>query len=88
MAEEQPYRLPERNLKNKKVFIVTDPFMVKSGTIEKLTNNLTVITEVFVFSEIVPDPPIELVVSGIEMLKDFNPDVVIALGGGTCYRCN
>ena len=71
-----------RELKNKKVFIVTDPFMVKSGTIEKLTNNLTS-SEVFVFSEIVPDPPIELVVSGIEMLKDFNPDVVIALGGGS-----
>ena len=29
------------------------------------------------------NPPIELVVSGIEMLKDFNPDVVIALGGGS-----
>ena len=49
-----------KELKNKKVFIVTDPFMVKSGTIEKLTNNLTS-SEVFVFSEIVPDPPIELV---------------------------
>ena len=71
-----------KELKNKKVFIVTDPFMVKSGTIEKLTNNLKS-SEVFVFSEIVPDPPIELVVSGIEMLKDFNPDVVIALGGGS-----
>ncbi|HHD2753575.1 TPA: 1-propanol dehydrogenase PduQ [Clostridium perfringens] len=71
-----------KELKNKKVFIVTDPFMVKSGTIEKLTNNLKE-SEVCVFSEIVPDPPIELVVSGIEMLKEFNPDVVIALGGGS-----
>ncbi|MDZ4992385.1 iron-containing alcohol dehydrogenase [Clostridium perfringens] len=71
-----------KELKNKKVFIVTDPFMVKSGTIEKLTNNLKE-SEVCVFSEIVPDPPIELVVSGIEMLKEFNPDIVIALGGGS-----
>lgn len=71
-----------KELKNKKVFIVTDPFMVKSGTIEKLNNNLKE-SEVCVFSEIVPDPPIELVVSGIEMLKEFNPDVVIALGGGS-----
>lgn len=69
-------------LKNKKVFIVTDPFMVKSGTIKNLTDNLTA-SEVCIFSEIVPDPPIELVVSGIEMLKEFNPDVVIALGGGS-----
>lgn len=71
-----------KKFKNKKVFIVTDPFMVKSGTIEKLNNNLKE-SEVCVFSEIVPDPPIELVVSGIEMLKEFNPDVVIALGGGS-----
>ena len=71
-----------KKLKNKKVFIVTDPFMVKSGTIEKLTCNLEE-AEVSVFSEIVPDPPIELVVSGIEKLKDFSPDVVVALGGGS-----
>ena len=71
-----------KNLKGEKVFIVTDPFMVKSGTITKLEERLKE-SEVFVFSEIVPDPPIELVVSGIEMLKEFNPKVVIALGGGS-----
>ena len=44
--------LEHQRLKNKKVFIVTDPFMVETGALEKLTNNLTS-SEVFVFSGIV-----------------------------------
>ena len=35
------------------------------------------------FSEIVPDPPIELVVRGIEEISKFNPGVLVALGGGS-----
>ncbi len=67
---------------NKKVFIVTDPFMVKSGMIENITQKLTK-AQVTVFSEIVPDPPIELIVDGIGELQKANPDVLIALGGGS-----
>ena len=69
-------------LKGKKVFIVTDPFMVKSGTITKITDELQQSTYT-VFSEIVPDPPIELVVAGIEAIGKFSPDAIVALGGGS-----
>ncbi|MGL5354915.1 MAG: 1-propanol dehydrogenase PduQ, partial [Clostridium sp.] len=64
------------------VFVITDPFMVKSGTINKITEKLTG-SQVTIFSEIVPDPPIELVVTGIEELKKVMPEVIIALGGGS-----
>lgn len=67
---------------SKNVLIITDPFMVKSGTINKITDKL-VSASVTVFSEIVPDPPIELVVKGIEELNKVNPDVIVALGGGS-----
>lgn len=67
---------------NKKVFIVTDPFMVSSGMIDKITEKLKS-AEVTVFSEIVPDPPIELVVRGIEEIQKAEPEVLIALGGGS-----
>lgn len=67
---------------NKKVFIVTDPFMVKSGMIENITKKLTG-AEITIFSEIVPDPPIELIVEGIGELQKAKPDVLIALGGGS-----
>lgn len=71
-----------KEIKSKRVFIVTDPFMVKSGAIDKVTEMLQDV-EYTVFSEIVPDPPIELVVRGIEEISKFNPGVLIALGGGS-----
>ncbi|NMS89362.1 iron-containing alcohol dehydrogenase [Clostridioides difficile] len=71
-----------QELKNKNVLIITDPFMVKSKTIDKITCNL-INSTYQVFEEIVPDPPIEIVVSGIETFKSINPDVIIALGGGS-----
>jgi 1-propanol dehydrogenase len=68
----------------RKVFIVTDPFMIKSGAIDKITNEvLKGGAKYQVFSDIVPDPPIETVVKGIEAMIKYNPEVVIALGGGS-----
>ncbi len=71
-----------QSLKNKKILIITDPFMVKSGSINNVLDNLTN-CEYEVFSDIVPDPPIETIVNGIQVFDKTNPDVVIALGGGS-----
>lgn len=71
-----------KEIQGKKVLVITDPFMVKSGTINKIIDKITS-SQVHVFSEIVPDPPIELVVKGIEELSKVMPDVLIALGGGS-----
>ena len=71
-----------KEINGKRVFVVTDPFMVKSGTIDKITSRLEG-KEYMVFSEIVPDPPIELVVNGISEIGKFKPDTVVALGGGS-----
>ncbi len=67
---------------NKKTFIVTDPFMVKSGMINKVTEKLKN-ADVTIFSDIVPDPPIELIVQGIEEVQKAKPEVLVALGGGS-----
>ncbi|MBU5591901.1 iron-containing alcohol dehydrogenase [Clostridium sp. MSJ-4] len=73
-----------RKLDCKRVFIVTDPFMVTSGTINKVTENLEAANiEFAIFSDIVPDPPLEIVSKGIKKMDEFNPEAVIALGGGS-----
>lgn len=73
-----------RQLDCHKAFIVTDPFMVKSGVIDKITDEISKgNVEYLVFSDIVPDPSIDIVVKGIEVMMKFNPEVVIALGGGS-----
>ncbi|GAA0182837.1 1-propanol dehydrogenase PduQ [Clostridium sediminicola] len=71
-------------LKCDKVLIVTDPFMMKAGFIEKVTEQLKKADINFeVFSDIVPDPPLEVIVEGIKALEKANPDIIIALGGGS-----
>lgn len=70
------------SLKGKRVFIVTDPFMVKSGMINKITERLQD-GNYEVFSEVVPDPPMELVTKGVEAVLGFKPNTMIALGGGS-----
>lgn len=71
-------------IKNKKVCIVTDPFMIKSGLLDKITNILeTNGIEFEIFSDIVPDPPVETVAAGVNKMQSFEPEVVIALGGGS-----
>ncbi|MEG2288867.1 MAG: 1-propanol dehydrogenase PduQ [Clostridium sp.] len=67
---------------NRKIFIVTDPFMVKSGMINNVTDRLKN-ADITIFSDIVPDPPIEIIVKGIEELQKVKPEVLIALGGGS-----
>lgn len=69
--------------RNQRIFIVTDPFMVKSGMINMLFERLHESNEQYIFSNIVPDPPIEIVTEGVEALSAFQADRMIAIGGGS-----
>jgi len=68
----------------KRPFIITDQFMVDSGTVQKLLDPLDAAGLTYeVFSDTVPDPTIKSINVGVEQLKRFEPDCVIALGGGS-----
>lgn len=69
-----------------KVMIVTDPSMVKFGYVDKLTHYLRQHpnnVHYQIFSEVEPDPSIETVMKGTALMNNFEPDVIIALGGGS-----
>ena len=70
------------DIKGKKILIITDPFMIKSKAIDSILDNLKNCTYE-VFSDIVPDPPIEVIVDGIKAFDKIKPNVIIALGGGS-----
>lgn len=70
-------------IKGKRIFLVTDPFMVESNNIEQITKHINNNNEVKIFSQIKPDPPISEIVVGIEALKDFKADLLVAVGGGS-----
>ena len=69
-----------------RALIVTDPMMVKLGYVDKvvyqLNKNLNNVT-IDIFSDVEPDPDLTTVRRGTEMMNAFNPDVIIALGGGS-----
>lgn len=71
-------------LKNEKIFIVADPFIEKSGMLREVTNRLNDRDNKYeIFSDIVPDPPLETVTAGVKVIQQFNPTVIIAIGGGS-----
>ncbi len=72
------------DLPYKKALIITDPFVAKSGMLQMITYRLNDgYTEFEVFSDIVPDPPIEKISIGVKKMIEYSPDVIIAVGGGS-----
>lgn len=71
-----------KEIKNKRVLIVCDKFMETSGVAAKIREKL-VDCEVAIYSDIVPDPSVEIIAAGIQKLQNCNAQVMIALGGGS-----
>ena len=68
----------------KRAYIICDPFMEKCGRAGELAAMLNGAgAETRIFSEVVPDPSIEVVAKAIQGMKEFEPDGIIALGGGS-----
>lgn len=66
-----------------RVFIVTDRFMHESGAVSYLTDQMGDHAQYQIFSEVTPDPDIDIVTEGVSNILYFQPDAVIALGGGS-----
>ena len=74
-----------RELKGKKrAFIVTDRFLFNSGTVSRVTNVLEEVgIDYQIFFDVKPDPTISTVNEALSMVRVYEPDVIIALGGGS-----
>ena len=73
-----------------RAFIVTDESMVKLGYVDKILYHLRKRAEYVhseIFSEVEPDPSFDTINKGVEAMKQFNPDVIIALGRRQCNGC-
>ena len=63
--------------------LFTDAFMVSSGTADALKAYMTACKNITVFSDVKPDPPVELISQAVKFVMDVNADTVFALGGGS-----
>ena len=69
-----------------RAFIVTDETMVKLGNIDKVLWYLrkrSTYCHAEIFAEVEPDPSVDTIMRGVEAMNHFQPDVIIALGGGS-----
>ena len=69
-----------------KVFIVTDKSMVQLGFLQKVIDQLKLRRNevtIQLFTDVEPDPDITTVKKGCELMTSFEPDTIIALGGGS-----
>lgn len=69
-----------------RLLVVTDPYFMKNGTAERIAG-LSGAPQVAYFDEVTPDPSVELVARGTSQVKTFEPDTILALGGGSAMDC-
>lgn len=65
------------------LYFVCDPYLAESDSLKRILGYVRQTNTVSIFSDIIPDPPIETVVKGIENMAQQQPSVIIAVGGGS-----
>lgn len=73
-----------KNLQSRKIIFITDLMMRKVGLAEKIENilkNMNIQYEIF--DEVEVDPSLESIKKALDMVIDFSPEMIIALGGGS-----
>ncbi len=70
----------------KRLLVVTDPFFMKNGTAQRI-GAAAGAEQVKIFDNIQPDPSVTLAAEGTAVVREFMPDTVVALGGGSAMDC-
>ena len=74
----------KNELDKKRAFVVTDKFLYKNGYARCITDKLSEMGLAYhVFSDVQPDPTLANAQAGAKEMNEFEPDVIIALGGGS-----
>ena len=70
----------------KRLFLVTDPFFMKNGMARKVAEAAKC-QQVEIFDKVQPDPTVELAAEGTARVREFQPGLLVALGGGSAMDC-
>ena len=67
-----------------RILIITDPFVAQSEMIRLITDPLkSAGKEYDIFSDVVPDAPLDKIASGVRKFLEYMPEAVVAVGGGS-----
>lgn len=75
-----------KELGAKRLLVVADPFFYENGTASRVAA-LSGAEQVEHFYEVTPDPTVSLAAKGTALVRQFQPDVLLALGGGSAMDC-
>ena len=71
-------------MNKKKAFIVTDTFLYQNGYVKAIEEKLDEMgIQHTCFYEVAPDPTLQCAQKGVDQMRAFSPDTIIALGGGS-----
>lgn len=70
----------------KRLLLVTDPYFMQNGTAQR-TAQLACAEQTEIFDKVKPDPSVELAAEGTAAVRRFQPDTIVALGGGSAMDC-
>lgn len=72
-----------KNYSDERILIITSRHGVDSDAAQKLVKAAESSNEVHVFNEVKSDPPLSIIAKGTEKIKELEPSVIFALGGGS-----
>ncbi len=73
-----------KKIKMNSAFIILDPYMKSTNMVSAITDILEECNIKYkMFSDISPDPTIDIVKNAVRAMKEFEPDTIIAFGGGS-----
>ena len=73
-------------LEIKRLLMVTDPFFFENGTAQKIAEG-SGCERIEYFYKVAPDPSAALAAEGTAAVQSFDPDAIVALGGGSAMDC-
>src|SRR5512145_1297249 len=77
-----------RNFGARKVLVVSDPGVIKSGWTQQVTDSLEAEgLPYIVFSQVTPNQRAEEVMTGVQVYQNGGCNVIVAVGGGSPMDC-
>ena len=72
-----------RLLNGERIFSVCDPFLEGTSALQTVIDLISINNTYTVYSDVVPDPPIDSIVKGVTVLRKEESTVLIVIGGGS-----
>ena len=73
-----------REIPYNRIMIIMDPFVYTSGLYKQITVHLDAVGKQYtLYSDVVPDAPLNKITAGVKAFLDYKPDTIIAVGGGS-----